>query len=183
MRSQFEENGQFFNAISRWAIWYRVMRLAGVNVGNTFQASFDAFMSFDSGLEITFLEPNNSASKIDDLNNTSLVAHVTYGDFSALFTGDSPSVADETYPQNIDLLKVSHHGSNTASDEKSLSHLYPQYAVISVGENNTYNLPSDMVVNRLKKIGATVLRTDKLGNIQFKVKKDGSFTYKTLKGE
>lgn len=67
MRSQFEENGQFFNAISRWAIWYRVMRLAGVNVGNTFQASFDAFMSFDSGLEIQQNIPSPQKTKSVDI--------------------------------------------------------------------------------------------------------------------
>jgi hypothetical protein len=50
MNDQFSDKGQFFNAISRWAIWYRLMRLTGMNVGNTFESSLAGFLSFDSGL-------------------------------------------------------------------------------------------------------------------------------------
>ena len=138
---------------------------------------------FKSGLKITFIAPDKSQLKSDDLNDTSLVAHVTYGDFSALFTGDSADDVSESYPKGVDLLKVAHHGSKTASSKEFLEHTSPEYAVISVGENNSYNHPSDEVLYRLKSCDAKILRTDKLGDIRFKVKKDGTFTYKTLKGE
>lgn len=52
MNDQFKENGQFFNAMSRWTIWYRLMRLTEVNVGNTFESSLPGFLEFDSGLTI-----------------------------------------------------------------------------------------------------------------------------------
>ncbi len=138
---------------------------------------------FKSGLKITFIAPDNTQPKSDDLNDTSLVAHVTYGDFSALFTGDSTEDVTDRYPEDVDLLKVAHHGSNTSSSKEYLDHTSPEYAVISVGENNSYNHPSTKVLNRLKNCGAEILRTDKLGDIRFKIKKDGTFTYKTLKGE
>lgn len=52
MRSQFQENGQFFNAISRWAIWYRLMKLTdSTNAGN-FKSSLDEFIVFDNTLTI-----------------------------------------------------------------------------------------------------------------------------------
>ncbi len=138
---------------------------------------------FKSGLKITFIAPDNSQLSSDDLNDTSLVAHVIYGDFSALFTGDSSDDVSEAYPEDVDLLKVAHHGSKTASSKEYLEHTSPEYAVISVGENNSYNHPSTEVLYRLKSSGAKVLRTDKSGDIRFKIKKDGTFTYKTLKGE
>lgn len=52
MNAQFAENGQFFNAISRWAIWYRLMRLTGVDVGTDFDSSLSKFLEFDSTLTI-----------------------------------------------------------------------------------------------------------------------------------
>ena len=138
---------------------------------------------FKSGLRITFIAPDSSHLASGDLNDTSLVAHVTYGDFSALFTGDSTDDISDDYPRDIDLLKVAHHGSNTSSSKEFLEHTSPEYAVISVGENNSYNHPSDKVLYRLKMCDANILRTDKLGDIRFKIKKDGTFSYKTLRGE
>lgn len=138
---------------------------------------------FKSGLKVTFIAPDVAQLDSDDLNETSLVAHVTYGDFSALFTGDSSADVTDSYPKNIDILKVAHHGSNTSTSKEFLEHTNPEYAVISVGEGNSYNHPSNDVLYRLKMSGAKVLRTDIRGDIRFKIKKDGTFTYKTLRGE
>lgn len=140
-------------------------------------------ITFDSGLNIRFIAPDSDQLQSNDANDTSLVAHVTYGDFSALFTGDSTDEINENYPRDVDLLKVPHHGSDNHTPEDYLEHTNPDYAVISVGKNNSYNLPSKNVILRIKESGAKILRTDKMGDIQFKVKKYGSFTYKTLKGE
>lgn len=52
MRSQLSSNGQYFNAISRWAIWYRLMRLTDSIDADNFKASLADFIEFDSGLEI-----------------------------------------------------------------------------------------------------------------------------------
>lgn len=52
MRSQFQENGQFFNAISRWAIWYRLMKLTGSTNAGNFKSSLDEFIVFDNTLTI-----------------------------------------------------------------------------------------------------------------------------------
>ena len=138
---------------------------------------------FKSGLSIKFLAPDSEQEKSDELNDTSLVAHITYGEFDALFTGDSTDKINSSYPEGVELLKVAHHGSATSDCEEYISHIRPEYAVISVGEDNSYGLPDYEVVDRLKRYGAKVLRTDKSGDIRFKVKKDGKITYKTLKGE
>ena len=140
-------------------------------------------ISFESDLEIEMLAPFPDQTESDDTNELSLVCHVSYGDFSALFTGDSTDQNNINYPSNIDILKVAHHGSKTSTSEAFLEHTNPKYAVISVGKDNSYNHPSDIVITRLLKNHTNILRTDRHGDIRFKIKKDGSIRYKTLKGE
>ncbi len=52
MRDQFSENGDYFNAISRWAIWYRLMRLTGSTTATNFKSSLNDFIAFDNTLTI-----------------------------------------------------------------------------------------------------------------------------------
>lgn len=137
---------------------------------------------FKSGLSIKFIAPDDEQRRSEDLNDTSLVAEVRFGEFCGIFTGDSTDEIDESYPQNIDLLKVAHHGSNGGTSEEYLEYLNPEYAVISVGEDNSYALPDFELIERLKASGAKILRTDRMGDIQMRIKKDGKITYKTLRG-
>lgn len=139
-------------------------------------------IDFKSGLEIEFLAPDKAQLSTGDLNDSSLVARVGYGDFCALFTGDSNDPINEHYPKDIDLLKVAHHGSDTGSSEEYVSYVSPEYAVISVGKGNSYGLPDREVIESFAREGSQLLRTDKLGDIRFKVRKDGKIKYNTLKG-
>ena len=52
MNNQLSSNGQFFNAISRWAIWYRLMRLTSSSYADQFKDSLDDFIEFDNTLSI-----------------------------------------------------------------------------------------------------------------------------------
>lgn len=52
MRSQFSNDGKFFNAISRWAIWYRLMKLTGCTNASDFKSSLNEFIAFDSTISI-----------------------------------------------------------------------------------------------------------------------------------
>lgn len=140
-------------------------------------------IDFNSGLSIRFIAPTPSQLVSPDANESSLVCHVTYGEFSALFTGDSTEQSLIDYPRNIDLLKVAHHGSKNSTSKEFLEHTNPRYAVISAGENNPYNHPSDDVIERLAETETNLLRTDRHGDIRFRIEKDGSFRYATLKGE
>ncbi len=63
MRNQYGKNGQFFNAISRWAIWYRLMRLTGGTSAAQFKESLDEFISFDSTLDIKVNEIATKSSE------------------------------------------------------------------------------------------------------------------------
>ncbi len=73
-----------------------------------------------------------------------------------------------TLENGVDVLKVSHHGSDSGTSDEILEVLKPKVAVISVGKNNRFDHPREEVIERLKKIGATIKRTDQEGEVVFK---------------
>jgi competence protein ComEC len=68
---------------------------------------------------------------------------------------------------HVDVLKVGHHGSRSATSDAWLEELRPEEAVISVGAHNTYGHPAPEVLARLVQHHVTTLRTDQLGTITF----------------
>ena len=105
----------------------------------------------------------------DDLNNMSVVARLTYGDGSFLFTGDAEALSEtDMLAEGIsacDVLKVGHHGSSTSSSEAFIEAVDPLIAVISVGEGNSYGHPHASTLDRLTARGTQILRTDLVGSI------------------
>ena len=100
----------------------------------------------------------------ENLNENSIIIELTYGEKKFLFTGDA-EVANEKLRSwdDIDVLKVAHHGSRTSSSEEFLEQVKPEYAIISCGKDNDYGHPHQEVVDRLK--GVKIYRTDKEGTI------------------
>lgn len=83
--------------------------------------------------KITVLSP---AIKFADTNDMSLVMRLDYGDNSFLFTGDASTAVERDLIArkaniDVDVLKVSHHGSSTGTSLDFTSAVSPQYAVIS----------------------------------------------------
>lgn len=116
----------------------------------------------------SFIEKNNVNS-----NNSSIVVKVIYGEISFLFAGDIEEEAENLLLNYGDLLqskvlKISHHGSKTSSSLALLQCVQPEYAVISVGKNNRFNLPDSMVLSRLRSLGIKTLRTDINGAVVFR---------------
>ena len=52
MRDQFSSDGNYFNAISRWTIWYRLMKLTAGTSATDFKSSLNEFIAFDNTLTI-----------------------------------------------------------------------------------------------------------------------------------
>ena len=105
-----------------------------------------------------------------ETNNSSIVAKITYGEISFLFTGDAEEEVERMLlEQNADLsatvLKVGHHGSSSSTSYWFLNEVMPRYAVISVGKDNSYGHPDEKVLSRLRDADVTVFRTDEAGDV------------------
>lgn len=103
-------------------------------------------------------------------NNNSVVLYITAGTKSFLLTGDAEKKIEKdivaAYPSlHADILKLGHHGSKTSSCDEFLSLVQPEIGIISVGENNNYNHPSDSTIQNLDKHDIEYYRTDKCGTI------------------
>jgi competence protein ComEC len=123
------------------------------------------------GLVVQILSPDSNLQnkKIDNLNNSSVVLLLTYGDTSLLLTGDAAFGEESEILNNIlgpiDVLKVAHHGSLTSTSQQFLSAVAPRYAIISVGENNDYGHPAVAALERLFNRRIQIFRTDLDGDI------------------
>lgn len=111
-----------------------------------------------------------------DVNDTSIILRVCYGDTSFLFTGDAEREAEQAvlnagYDISSTVLKVGHHGSANSTTYPFLREIMPQAAIISVGEDNTYGHPTEEALSRLRDADVKVYRTDLQGDII--VKSDG----------
>lgn len=105
-----------------------------------------------------------------ELNNTSIVLRVIYGEASFLFTGDAEREEEQDilaagYTLQSTVLKVGHHGSANSTTYPFLREIMPEYAVISVGANNSYGHPTEETLSRLRDADVTVYRTDMQGDV------------------
>ncbi len=106
-------------------------------------------------------------------NDNSSVIYTELNNYKFLFMGDAGVEVEEDLIekynlQDIDILKVGHHGSKTSSSKNFIDEINPKYSVISVGKNNRYGHPNDSVLNILE--DSKIYRTDKDGSIMFEIK-------------
>jgi len=105
-----------------------------------------------------------------DANNCSIVLMITYGETKFLFTGDAERDAEQAILNSgadlsATVLKVGHHGSEDSTTYPFLREIMPMYAVISVGEDNSYGHPTENTLSRLRDADVKVFRTDMQGDI------------------
>ena len=116
-----------------------------------------------------------NAKVYDNENDNSSVIYVTFNNKKFLFMCDASVEVEkdliEKYNlQNIDVLKVGHHGSKTSSSKDFINELNPKYSFISVGKNNFYGHPNKEVLGILE--NSEMYRADQDGSIMFKMKKN-----------
>lgn len=105
-----------------------------------------------------------------DVNEHGVVLLVSYGAIRLLFQADAGLPVEAHlagHVGHVDVLKVGHHGSRSATSDAWLDELGPVRAVISVGAHNTYGHPTPEVLERLGRHHVETLRTDRLGTITF----------------
>ncbi len=167
--------------------------LSVVSVGKVYapetEANSKAYRKFKKkvqlqGLQITNPKPNETfmfgsstikilapiSENVSDINNTSIVLKITYGSTSFLFAGDAEREAEQAilnsgYDISANVLKIGHHGSANSTSYTFLREIMPEYAIISVGQNNSYGHPAEEILSRLRDCDTKVYRTDLQGDI------------------
>ena len=102
----------------------------------------------------------------NNLNDSSIVIELDYANTKYLFMGDATTKVEEMVEWNeVDVLKVAHHGSNSSTSQLFLEKVKPKYAIISVGRDNSHNLPDIDIIERLKNNNIKIYRTDENNTI------------------
>lgn len=127
---------------------------------------------------------------ISDDNEVSAVIWLGYMGVGALFMGDAPQsveaqiVLDDqvganegtgVFLKNTQILKLSHHGSKTATSASFLQYVNAKEGIVSCGENNLYGHPADETLLRLEQANVNLHRTDRDGHIMVTVSKNGGY--------
>jgi competence protein ComEC len=125
-------------------------------------------------------EPPDAGRGINDVSVV-LLGEVAGRRF--LLTGDveddvDPILAGRGLP-SVDILKVAHHGSATASTPPFLDAVRPSVAIVSAGAGNPYGHPARSTIDRLRSTGARVLRTDTDGSVSVTIAGDGQIAVGT----
>jgi len=132
--------------------------------------------------DLTFLWPGEQYKEqnIDNLNNSSEVVQFCYFLQCAFLAGDIESDAQNEMLANIgeqdilsEILKMPHHGSINGLNQALLDTVKPKYAVISVGKDNSFGHPADVVLQALKENNIETFRTDQMGTIIFSFNEAG----------
>lgn len=127
---------------------------------------------------LTCLNPEKGWNT-EDSNSYSTVLHLSYGDFTALFTGDLEGTGERRVEeivkeneelQDVTLLKVAHHGSRNSTGEEFLGELDPEIALISAGRSNRYGHPHEELLERLKAQGCLIYGTQESGAVTVSVR-------------
>ena len=108
------------------------------------------------------------------VNEKSLVLKLSSGETSFLLASDIDLEAEsDLIEKNLllqaQILKSPHHGSKSSSSEAFLNKVQPKIVVVMAGRGNFYGVPNQEVLDRYKKLGARILRTDEEGAIQIVV--------------
>ena len=120
--------------------------------------------------EAAILAPIDMSLAEADMNNSSIILRIEFGNTSFLFTGDAETEEEASVllaGTNVasTVLKVGHHGSYSSTSEAFLAAVAPEYAVISVGADNEYGHPHLGPLSRLQNVCKAVYRTDENGEI------------------
>ncbi len=133
--------------------------------------------ALDNGAVIQIIAPDTAFVKETSIiNNSSIVMKLSYGETEILFTGDLEEEGDSfllTLSNHLDsdVLKVAHHGSITSSTTPVIEAVSPEIAIVSVGKNNKFRHPSNVVLDRFMTRNIKIHRTDKSGALW--IKSDG----------
>ncbi|MSP63088.1 MAG: MBL fold metallo-hydrolase [Myxococcales bacterium] len=117
-------------------------------------------------VQLRVVAVNGNGTGTTDENARSVALKVSWGAFDALLggdlTGDSPDIESRIAPTvgQVEVYKVHHHGSKTASNQTLVNALLPTVSLISVGKSNAYGHPASEVIARLQSAGSAIWQTE-----------------------
>ena len=122
-------------------------------------------------------------TKYNNENDNSIITYFTYQKYKFLYMGDASITNEDNLLENynlnnISILKVGHHGSNTSSSKDFISQINPSISLISVGENNIYHHPNKEVINNLSK--SRIYRTDINNMVKLTINSKGILKVTTI---
>ena len=153
--------------------------------GQTYYLSSDIWVETLWPLEDDINSPNCIDPNQEE-NKYCSVFMVYYKGIKILITGDIDSEGEKqiieyykgTNKLKSHILKVGHHGSKYSTCDEFLDAVNPKFCVIQVGDNN-YGHPHMKIIEKCRKKGIIILRTDNNGAIGFDIK-DGVLKYNTM---
>ena len=163
----YKDDGYYYKMVEDEAIKNNI-QIAYIHAG----------MEFNCGnVRLKCLHPS-SGYQYSSENEYSVVLKASYGEFDMLFTGDLDDVAEQNLLErsafdDIELLKVAHHGSKYSTSNEFLMCVKPENALISCGRNNSYGHPHEETIERLEAAGSRILRTDEHGAIMLSISPSG----------
>lgn len=142
----------------------------------------------DEGVEARVLFPPEGFldGARSDTNTNSIILLLEYGDVQILMMGDAE---DETESfllahgllEDVEVLKVAHHGSAHSTSNRFLEATLPDWAIISCGAGNRHGHPAPETLERLEGVpGLVILRTDLVGDVTMTT--DGREVHITTQG-
>jgi len=126
----------------------------------------DMTISFPGGLSIEILDIVDGDESV---NNNSVIIQLTYNQVKVLLMGDAENkteLAGLSRFSDVNVLKVGHHGSNTATSPEFLNVVRPEKAVVSASLNNKFGHPHKKLLQRLMATGTETYGTFQAGTIK-----------------
>lgn len=126
-------------------------------------------LNIEDSIDLLVLNP----SFIQNENNlNSIVFKLNFKNKSFLFTGDAElsnenDIIASFQLEDVDFLKVAHHGSSSSTSMNFLNEITPDVAVISCGYKNQYGHPHRSTLDNLLNSDVITYRTDLSGDMVF----------------
>jgi competence protein ComEC len=149
----------------------RALQRTAERVGATWTNVQTNDLATIDGVQILMRHPAIADWQRQDVrNDDSIVLEIIWRDVSIVLTGDIGKEAERTItplfsPSPLRIVKVPHHGSLTSSTVDFIRALSPRVAVVSVGRSNTFGHPAPEIIDRYRRAGADLFRTDQDGAI------------------
>lgn len=160
------------NSLGKESAVFAEFRTAVLNEGSDIYFPKEGDRIKINSLELLVFWPQSqekvlgATTVVQGVNETSIVLKLSFGSFDALLTGDiSTKVESQLDLEDVEVLKVAHHGSKYSTSKEFLEQTQPELAVISVGKN-PFGHPTSEVIERIGELGIKLLRTDEEGEIE-----------------